>query len=409
MTDICNRFLKYIAIDTKSNPEKASEIKPTSEGQLELAKVLKDELRDLGLESTINEEGFLFSTLKANIDKDLPKVGFIAHMDTSPEMDGKIVDPQIIKYKGGDIKLNDNIYLKTSEFPVLDNLVGKTLITTRGKSLLGADDKAGIAAIMNALEFLVNNPEIKHGDIKIAFTPDEEIGTGCDSFDVCSFGADFAYTIDGGRLGELEYESFNAADAKIYIKGKSVHPGTAKNTMINSISLAKELDDMLGQVQRPEHTEGYEGFYHMVSIKGSVEDTQLNYIIRDFNKDEFQIKKAFLSDCIEFLNKKYDNNIKLDLSDTYYNMGDILKDKQEIIDYARKAMENLGMEVICQPIRGGTDGSKLSFMGLPCPNIFTGGYNFHGIYEFIPIEDMEMASKVIIEIIKEISKNNKVI
>lgn len=406
MTDICKRLLKYIAIDTKSDEDKALECKPTSDGQLELANVLKDELKELGLDFTINEEGFLFSSLKSNTDKDLPKVGFIAHMDTSPEMDGKVTDPQIIEYKGGDIKLNDDVYLKTKEFPVLNSLVGKRLITTRGNTLLGADDKAGIAAIMNAVEFLLNNPEIEHGDIKIAFTPDEEIGTGCDTFDVEGFGADFAYTIDGGRLGELEYESFNAADAKIYIKGKSVHPGTAKNTMINSISLAKELDDMLGQVQRPEHTEGYEGFYHMISIEGSVEDTKLNYIIRDFDRKEFENKKEFLLDCIDFLNKKYDKNIKVDLSDTYYNMGDILKDHEEIIAYARNAMENLGIDVITQPIRGGTDGSKLSFMGLPCPNIFTGGYNFHGIYEFIPLEDMEMASKVIVEIVKEISKNN---
>lgn len=405
MEDICNRLLKYIAIDTKSYEKKAGEIKPTSPGQLKLAKVLKEELKELGLESSINEEGFLFSTLKSNSNKDLPKAGFIAHMDTSPEMDGKITNPQIIKYEGGDIKLNDDTYLKVSEFPVLNEQIGKTLITTRGESLLGADDKAGIAAIMNAVEYLVNNPEIEHGDIKIAFTPDEEIGTGCDTFDVKGFGADFAYTIDGGRLGELEYESFNAADAKIYIKGKSVHPGTAKNTMINSISLAKELDDMLGQVQRPEHTEGYEGFYHLISIEGSVKNTKLNYIVRDFDREEFENKKDFLIDCVNFLNKKYNDNFKVNLSDTYYNMGDVLKDHMEIIDYARKAMENLDIDVITQPIRGGTDGSKLSFMGLPCPNIFTGGYNFHGIYEFIPVEDMNKASQVIVEIVKEITKS----
>ena len=242
------------------------------------------------------------------------------------------------------------------------------------------------------------------GDIKIAFTPDEEIGTGCDSFDVDYFDADFAYTLDGGRLGELEYESFNAAEAKISIKGKSVHPGTAKNTMINSISVAKELDDLLGQVQRPEHTEGYEGFYHMISIDGSIEDTNLVYIIRDFDKEKFEKMKKFLNDCINFLNSKYGNIIKIEMSDTYYNMGDVLKNHKEIIDYAKKAMENLGIKVITQPIRGGTDGSKLSFMNLPCPNLFTGGYNFHGIYELIPIEDMKKASDTIVEIIKEISK-----
>ncbi|MDU1316463.1 peptidase T, partial [Anaerococcus hydrogenalis] len=283
------------------------------------------------------------------------------------------------------------------------DLIGKTLITTNGDTLLGSDDKAGIAAIMNAVEYFVNNPQIKHGDIKIAFTPDEEIGTGCDSFDVETFDADFAYTIDGGRLGELEYESFNAAEAKIFIKGKSVHPGTAKNTMINSITVAKELDDLLGQVQRPEHTEGYEGFFHMISIDGSIENTEMTYIIRDFDIHKFEKMKEFFNDCVNFLNKKYNNIIKVEISDTYYNMGDILKDRMEIVNYAKKAMENLGINVIVQPIRGGTDGSKLSFMGLPTPNLFTGGYNFHGIYEFIPIEDMKKSSDVIIEIVKIIS------
>ena len=326
-------------------------------------------------------------------------------MDTSPEMLGGIKNPQIIKYEGGDIKLKENIYIKEKDFPFLKNLKGKTLITTNGDMLLGADDKAGVAAIMDAIEYLIKNPDIEHGDIKIAFTPDEEIGTGCDSFDVEYFDADFAYTIDGGRLGELEYESFNAAEAKISIKGKSVHPGTAKNTMINSITVAKELDDLLGQVQRPEHTEGYEGFYHMVSIKGSIENTNLVYIIRDFDKNKFKKMKNFLKDCVDFLNKKYGDIIKIDISDTYYNMGDILKDHMNIVNYAKNAMENLNIKVINQPIRGGTDGSKLSFMGLPCPNLFTGGYNFHGIYEFIPLEDMKKSSETIVEIIKEINKN----
>lgn len=404
MENITNRFLKYISIDSKSDEKKAKIIKPTSKGQIELAMLLKDELINLGLEANINNEGFVFSTLKANTDKKIPKVGFIAHVDTSPEMPGGIKNPQIIKYQGGDIKLKDNIYIKKEDFPVLKDLIGKTLITTNGDTLLGADDKAGIAAIMNAVEYFVNNTQIKHGDIKIAFTPDEEIGTGCDSFDVETFNADFAYTIDGGRLGELEYESFNAAEAKIFIKGKSVHPGTAKNTMINSITVAKELDDLLGQVQRPEHTEGYEGFFHMISIDGNIENTEMTYIIRDFDRHKFEKKKEFFNDCVNFLNKKYNNIIKVEISDTYYNMGDILKDRMEIVYYAKKAMENLGINVIVQPIRGGTDGSKLSFMGLPTPNLFTGGYNFHGIYEFIPIEDMKKSSDVIIEIIKLISK-----
>ena len=404
MENITNRFLKYISIDSKSDEKKAKIIKPTSKGQIELAMLLKDELINLGLEANINNEGFVFSTLKANTDKKIPKVGFIAHVDTSPEMPGGIKNPQILKYQGGDIKLKDNIYIKEEDFPVLKDLIGKTLITTNGDTLLGSDDKAGIAAIMNAVEYFVNNPQIKHGDIKIAFTPDEEIGTGCDSFDVETFDADFAYTIDGGRLGELEYESFNAAEAKIFIKGKSVHPGTAKNTMINSITVAKELDDLLGQVQRPEHTEGYEGFFHMISIDGSIENTEMTYIIRDFDIHKFEKMKEFFNDCVNFLNKKYNNIIKVEISDTYYNMGDILKDRMEIVNYAKKAMENLGINVIVQPIRGGTDGSKLSFMGLPTPNLFTGGYNFHGIYEFIPIEDMKKSSDVIIEIIKLISK-----
>lgn len=404
MENITNRFLKYISIDSKSDEKKAKIIKPTSKGQIELAMLLKDELINLGLEANINNEGFVFSTLKANTDKNIPKVGFIAHVDTSPEMPGGIKNPQILKYQGGDIKLKDNIYIKEEDFPVLKDLIGKTLITTNGDTLLGADDKAGIAAIMNAIEYFVNNPQIKHGDIKIAFTPDEEIGTGCDSFDVETFDADFAYTIDGGRLGELEYESFNAAEAKIFIKGKSVHPGTAKNTMINSITVAKELDDLLGQVQRPEHTEGYEGFFHMISIDGSIENTEMTYIIRDFDRKKFEEMKEFFNDCVNFLNKKYNNIIKSEISDTYYNMGDILKNKMEIVNYAKKAMENLGINVIVQPIRGGTDGSKLSFMGLPTPNLFTGGYNFHGIYEFIPIEDMKKSSDVIIEIVKLISK-----
>lgn len=404
MEDITKRFLKYIAVDTRSDESKKNKIKPTSEGQIELGKILKNELNDLGLKASINDEGFVFSYLKANTDKKLPKVGFIAHMDTSPEMPGGITNPQIIKYEGGDIKLKENIYIKEKDFPFLRDLRGKTLITTNGEMLLGADDKAGIAAIMNALEYLVENPEIKHGDIKIAFTPDEEIGTGCDTFDVDFFDADFAYTLDGGKLGELEYESFNAAEAIISIKGKSVHPGTAKNTMINSITVAKELDDFLGQNKRPEHTEGYEGFYHMISIAGSIEDTNLVYIIRDFDRKEFENMKNFLKDCVDFLNKKYGNIISIDITDTYYNMGDILKDHMEIVQYAKKAMENLDIEVIEQPIRGGTDGSKLSFKGLPCPNLFTGGYNFHGIYELIPIEDMKKSSELIVEIIKEINR-----
>lgn len=406
MENITKRFLKYISFDTKSDPDKGESQKPSSAGQLLLAKELKKELEDLGLNPTINEEGFLFCKIPTNSDKNLPKIGFISHMDTSPEMYGKIDDPQIINYEGGDIKLNDEKYIKVEEFPYLEKLKGTTIITTSGKSLLGADDKAGIAAIMTAIEYMVNNPDFKHGEIRIAFTPDEEIGTGCDTFDVKNFNADFAYTIDGGILGELEYESFNAADAKITIHGKSIHPGSAKNTMINSITIANEFDRLLGYVRRPEHTEGYEGFFHLLKINGDIETTKLEYIIRDHDRNTFEkMKKEIISNA-DFLNEKYGNIIDVKLTDSYYNMGDIIKDNLDIVEYAKKAMEDLGIKPLISPIRGGTDGSKLSFMGLPCPNIFTGGMNFHGIYELIPIEHMVKSSQVVLEIIKliEMSK-----
>ncbi|MCW6678059.1 peptidase T [Anaerococcus sp. NML200574] len=405
MKKIEERFLNYISFDTKSDPEKGEIQKPSTEGQLVLARQLKKELEDLGLVAEINEEGFVFSEIKSNSEKDLPKVGFISHMDTSPEMYGKIDNPQIIKYEGGDIKLNEEKSIKVEDFPYLNDLVGTTLITTRGESLLGSDDKAGIAAIMHAIDYILSNPDIKHGDIKIAFTPDEEIGTGCDSFDVEKFGADFAYTIDGGILGELEYESFNAADAKITIRGKSIHPGSAKNTMINSISVANEFDRLLGDVRRPEHTEGYEGFFHLLDIKGETEITKLHYIIRDHDRDTFEKMKEEIKDNASYLNKKYGNIIDVNLSDSYYNMGDVIKNHMDIVDIAKNAMENLDIIPLVSPIRGGTDGSKLSFMGLPTPNIFTGGMNFHGIYELIPIEHMQKASDVIVEIIKLIEKS----
>ncbi|WP_311537252.1 peptidase T [uncultured Anaerococcus sp.] len=406
MKKIEDRFLNYISFDTKSDPEKGEIQKPSTEGQLVLAKELKKELEDFGLVAEINEEGFVFSEIKSNSDKNLPKVGFISHMDTSPEMYGKIDNPQIIKYEGGDIKLNEEKSIKVEDFPYLNDLVGTTLITTRGESLLGADDKAGISAIMHAIDYIVSNPDIKHGDIKIAFTPDEEIGTGCDSFDVERFGADFAYTIDGGILGELEYESFNAADAKITIRGKSIHPGSAKNTMINSISVANQFDRLLGSVRRPEHTEGYEGFFHLLDIKGETEITKLHYIIRDHDRATFENMKKEIEDNAAYLNKKYGNIIDVQLSDSYYNMGDIIKDHMDIVEIAKTAMENLDIIPLVSPIRGGTDGSKLSFMGLPTPNIFTGGMNFHGIYELIPIEHMQKASDVIVEIIKLIEKSH---
>lgn len=406
MENLTKRFLKYITFDTKSDPEKGEVQKPSTDGQLVLAKELKKELEELGLNAEINEEGFVFAKIPANSDKNLPKIGFISHMDTSPEMYGQIDNPQIIKYEGGDIKLNDTKSIRVEDFPYLEKLKGTTLITTRGESLLGADDKAGIAAIMTAIEFIVNNPDFKHGEIRIAFTPDEEIGTGCDSFDVKKFDADFAYTIDGGILGELEYESFNAADAKVTIHGKSIHPGSAKNTMINSITVANEFDSLLGYVRRPEHTEGYEGFFHLLSINGDIETTKMEYIIRDHDRMIFEQMKEEIKENADFLNKKYGNIIDIKISDSYYNMGDIIKDHMDIVNYAKQAMVNLDIKPLISPIRGGTDGSKLSFMGLPCPNIFTGGMNFHGVYELIPIEHMEKACQVIIEIIRLIEESN---
>ena len=404
MDKITERFLKYISFDTKSDPDNGEIEKPSSKGQWDLAYELKEELEELGLKARVNDQCFVFTQIPANTKRDLPKVGFIAHMDTSPEMPGKLDDPQIIDYKGGDIRLNDRRSIKVEDFPILKKLEGLTLITTRGETLLGADDKAGIAAIMNMAEYFINNPEIEHGEIKIAFTPDEEIGTGCDTFDVKDFGSDFAYTIDGGYLGELEYETFNAASAKVNIKGKSVHPGSAKNTMINSQSIAFEFDRLLGDVNRPEHTEGYEGFYHLVGINGNIEDTSMEYIIRHHDKDKFKAMKDQLLLNQEYLNKKYDGAIEVEIKDSYYNMGDILKDHMEIVEYAKEAMENLGIEVITSPVRGGTDGSKLSFMGLPCPNIFAGGMNFHGVYEILPIEFLQKSSETIIEIVKVIAR-----
>ncbi|MDU3136293.1 MAG: peptidase T [Anaerococcus prevotii] len=406
MDNITKRFLKYISFDTKSDPELGNTQKPSTPGQLVLAKELKKELEELGLEASINEEGFVFSKLASNTDKKIPAVGFLSHMDTSPEMYGKIDNPQIIKYEGGDIKLNDERSIKVEEFPILDKLNGLTLITTRGESLLGADDKSGIASIMNAVEYFVNNPDVEHGDVMIAFTPDEEIGTGCDTFDVETFGADFAYTVDGGYLGELEYESFNAASGIVNIRGKSIHPGSAKNTMVNSISLAREFDNLLGDVRRPEHTEGYEGFFHLLSINGDIENTKMEYIIREHDKNKFEAMKKEFADNASYLNKKYGDFISVDISDSYYNMGEVIEKNMKIVEYAKTAMENLGIKPIIEPIRGGTDGSKLSFMNLPTPNIFTGGMNYHGVYEIIPIEYMIKASETVIEIIKIIANDN---
>ena len=403
MENIVDRFKRYISMDTKSDPK--SDTVPTTKSQLDLGKLLKEELEELALSDVrMDDNGYVYATLKSNIDKEVPTIGFIAHMDTSPDAEGGCVNPQILTYKGGDIKLNDEYSITEKEFPFIKDLVGQELITTDGTTLLGADDKAGLAAIMDAVQYLVNNPDIKHGDIKIGFTPDEEVGRGADLFDVEYFGADFAYTIDGGPAGELQYENFNAAGVSIEIQGKNVHPGTAKDIMINSLSVAVEIENMLPRAQRPEHTEGYEGFFMLSEISGGVDSAKMNYIIRDHSMEKFEQKKELMRSVVEFLNKKYGDIIKLEIKDSYYNMKEKIEPHMEIIDLAKRSMEELGIKPIIEPIRGGTDGARLSYMGLPTPNIFTGGYNYHGRFEFIPTESMRLASKTILKIIEN---NNK--
>lgn len=403
MSKVVERFLRYVKYDTQSNEESGTT--PSTEGQLVFARALKEELEEIGLkEVSLDERGYLMATLESNLEegKETPTIGFIAHMDTSPDMPGKDVKPQIVKnYDGGDIVLNkeENIILSPNDFPELKNYIGEDIITTDGTTLLGADDKAGIAEIITAMEYLLENPEIKHGKIRIAFTPDEEIGRGADFFDVKKFGADLAYTVDGGPIGELEYENFNAAAARISIKGESVHPGTAKGKMVNSILIANELISKLPADETPADTEGYEGFYHLVSIKGNVEETKLYYIIRDFDKINFIKRKTTLEEIVRELNEKYDKGrIQLKITDQYYNMKEIIEKNKEIVDIAYQAMEEIGITPIITPIRGGTDGARLSYMGLPTPNIFTGGHNYHGKYEFIPVSSMEKAMKLIVKI-----------
>ena len=355
----------------------------------------------------MDENGYVYASLKSNTEKILPTIGFIAHMDTSPDLDGKCVNPQVFVYRGGDIRLNDEYSISEKEFPFIKKLIGKEIITTDGTSLLGADDKAGIAAIMDAIGYLSNNNEIEHGDIKIAFTPDEEVGSGADLFDVEGFAADFAYTLDGGPLGELNYENFNAANVEINIQGKNVHPGTAKNIMVNSLSIALEIENMLPVNEKPEYTENYEGFYMLNELKGSVDSTKMSYIIRDHSMDKFKKKKDFMKSIIGFLNKKYHDVIDIKIEDSYYNMREKIEPHMEIVELAKKSMESLGIEPLIEPIRGGTDGARLSYMGLPTPNIFTGGYNFHGRFEFIPTESMLLASKTILKIIENNNKLNE--
>lgn len=403
MSKVVERFLRYVKYDTQSDDE--SRTTPSTVGQLVFARTLKEELEEIGLtEVSLDENGYLMATLESNLEegRKAPTIGFIAHMDTSPDMSGKNVKPQLIKnYDGNDIILNEgeNIVLSPADFPELKNYLGEDIITTDGTTLLGADNKAGIAEIITAMEYLLENPDIKHGKIKIAFTPDEEIGRGADFFDVKKFGADLAYTVDGGPIGELEYENFNAAAARISIKGESVHPGTAKGKMVNSILIANELISRLPEKETPADTEGYEGFYHLVSIKGNVEETKLHYIIRDFDKVNFIKRKALMEEIVRDLNEKYDKGrIQLKITDQYYNMKEIIENNKEIIDIAYQAMEEIGVTPIITPIRGGTDGARLSYMGLPTPNIFTGGHNYHGKYEFIPVSSMEKAVELIVKI-----------
>jgi tripeptide aminopeptidase len=399
--EIIKRFTTYVKVDTQSN--ESSDTCPSTPGQLELLRILVEELKEIGMEEvTLDESGYCFATLPANTNKDVPTIGFLSHVDTATDFTGNNVNPQIIEnYDGKDIVLNESLHitLTTTDFPQLANYVGHTLITTDGTTLLGADDKAGVAEIMTAMNYLKQHPEIKHGKVRVAFTPDEEIGRGPHKFDVAKFGAKFAYTVDGGPLGELEYESFNAAAAKITIKGRNIHPGSAKGKMVNSAKIAMELNSMLPVEESPEMTEGYECFYHLISFHGDVEQTNLHYIIRDFDKSNFNDRKAKVESIVADLKKKYgENNIILELKDQYYNMKDKIEPVKEIVDIAHQAMENLDIKPIVQPIRGGTDGSQLSYMGLPTPNIFAGGENFHGRFEFTSAENMEKAARVIVEI-----------
>ncbi|OQX96943.1 MAG: peptidase T [Bacteroidetes bacterium 4572_117] len=402
-----DRFIRYAKIDTKSDPE--SETCPSTKKQLHLAKELVKELNGFGLQNiSLDKNGYVMATLPANTDREIPVIGFIAHMDTAPDISGKGVEPKLVEnYDGKDIVLNakKNIILSPKDFPELTNYIGQDLLTTDGTTLLGADDKAGIAEIMSAIEYLVENPEIPHGTIKIGFTPDEEIGRGADHFDVEKFGANFAYTMDGGEIGELEYENFNASMAKITIQGRNVHPGTAKNQMINSLMIGMELNALLPVNERPEYTENYEGFFMLMSFKGTVEETSMMYIIRDHDMDKFKNKNEIIQKAVEYMNTKYGaDTIKMDLKDQYYNMKEKVEPVKHIVDRVEKAMIEVGVEPKIKAIRGGTDGSRLSYMGLPCPNIFAGGHNFHGRYEYIPIQSMEKAVKVLLKLIENYAK-----
>ncbi len=397
---VVDRFLKYVTFATQSDEE--SGITPSTSGQRVFAEALVKELEALGLEEiSLDDNSYLMATLPSNMgDKEVPTIGFISHLDTSPDMSGEGVKPRIVSYAGGDIVLNEaeNIVLSPRMFPEMEQYIGQDLIVTDGTTLLGADDKAGVAAIISAVAYLKEHPEIKHGKIRIGFTPDEEIGAGADHFDVEKFGCEFAYTVDGGEIGELEYENFNAAAAKVVFSGRNVHPGTAKDKMVNASLLAVEFASMLPADQRPETTEGYEGFFHLTTMVGSVEQAVLQYIVRDHSRELFEQKKQLLEQITAQLNKKYPGMVSLEMHDQYYNMREIVEPKKYIVDLASEAMEAVGVKPQIKPIRGGTDGARLSFMGLPCPNLFTGGHNFHGRYEYIPIPSLQKSMETVVKI-----------
>lgn len=399
--NLIERLIRYAKIDTQSDFE--NDATPSTPGQWDLLAELEKEMKNIGLEEVeVDDHGYLFGTLPSNTEEQRPVIGFLAHVDTATDFTGKGVNPQRIeKYDGKDISLNDKVTMKTGDFPALRNYVGHTLITTDGTTLLGADNKAGIAEIMTAMEYLIEHPEIEHGKIRVGFTPDEEIGRGPHKFDVARFGADYAYTMDGGPLGELQYESFNAASAKLTVHGTSVHPGSAKNKMVNAITVATRFQAEMPSDEVPEKTEGYEGFIHLNNFNGSVEQAVLQYIVRDFDKDKFEAKKRHMEQVATALQKEFgEQAIELELEDQYYNMREKIEPVMEIVDQAEQAMKTLGLSPDIIPVRGGTDGSQLSYMGLPTPNIFTGGENYHGKFEFISAENMEKATQVIVEVAK---------
>ena len=406
MENLIKRFVKYAKVHTTSNED--SETVPSTEIQKNLGKILVEDLKEIGLsDAYMDDKGYVYATLKSNTDKKLKKIGFIAHMDTSPAASGENVNPQIHRnYDGEDIVVNKekNIVLSSNEFSILSGKVGKTIITSDGTTLLGADDKAGITEIIEALKYIIENPQIEHSDIKVCFTPDEEVGRGADFFDVEGFNTDFAYTVDGGEIGELEYENFNASSVDIKIIGKSVHPGSAYNVMINAASVATEFNSMVPQNEVPEKTKGYEGFYMLTSISGEVDEAKLSYILRDFDLDGLNQRKAKIEEIAKILQQKYgEDRIIVEIKDSYYNMKEKIEPVMYIIDLAKKAMKDADIEPKIVPIRGGTDGARISYMGIPTPNLFTGGYNFHGYYEYAVAEEMEKAKEVIINIVK----NNK--